>query len=83
MPAKVKKAPSKRAPAKKPASAPRKPNYTHIDRSSGVYLRASDLDKKKPWLSPVTGQATVEELTKDERENMPGAQDMLTVKSEL
>ncbi|KKM26582.1 hypothetical protein LCGC14_1583360 [marine sediment metagenome] len=39
---------------------------TYIDRSNGILLREKDLNKKKPWISPVSGQATVEKLTEVE-----------------
>ena len=47
-----------------------KGKYTHIDRSNGQLLRKADLNKKKPWLSPISNQATVEELTKEEQDSL-------------
>ena len=41
----------------------KKSAFTHIDRSTGTKLRKSDLDKNKPHISPISGQATVEPLT--------------------
>ena len=51
---------------KKKVEVVKKGKCTHIDRSNGVLLREKDLNKKKPWLSPVSGQASVEKLTEEE-----------------
>ena len=51
---------------KKKVETVKKEKCTHIDRSNGVLLREKDLNKKKPWLSPVSGQASVEKLTEEE-----------------
>ena len=60
----AKKATRKRAPAKKATT--RRSKELYIDRSNGAILEKKDLDKKKPWLSPISGQATVEKLTQEE-----------------
>lgn len=39
---------------------------THIDRSNGQLLSEKDLVKNKPWIGPVSNQATVEKLTEEE-----------------
>lgn len=70
-----KKTQTKKPAAKKTVKVTvvKKSACTHIDRSNGVLLRKQDLDKKKPWISPISGQATVEELTQEEREAMKEA----------
>lgn len=59
---------AKKTAAKKRAPKKSSEPYTHIDRSNGTYLRKSELDPKKPHLSPVSKLATVEELTPEEAE---------------
>lgn len=43
-----------------------KGKFTHIDRSNGTLLCENQLDKDKPWLSPISRGATVEKLTPEE-----------------
>jgi hypothetical protein len=45
--------------------------FTHIDRSNGQLLKRSQLNPEKPWISPLSNQASVEELTQDEKDNLP------------
>lgn len=55
------------AKKKSTASAPeKKGKFEFIDRSNGKLLRKSDLDPKKPHISPISGQATVERLPDEE-----------------
>ncbi len=69
---------AKKAKPKKDTAAakPAKPKtsriepVTHIDRSNGQFLKRSQLNKDKPWLGPVSGQASVEVLTDYEKENL-------------
>jgi len=68
MPAKKTSSKAKASPKKKAASRKATGKFTHIDRSNGELLRKSQLNKKKPWLSPISGQATVEKLTQEEDE---------------
>ena len=61
----------KKADAKKQAQLDAKKTKelktcTYIDRSNGILLREKDLNKKKPWISPISGQASVEKLTEVE-----------------
>lgn len=51
---------------KKPKKS--KEEYTHIDKSNGQLLRKSELNKDKPWIGPVSNQASVEKLTEAEKE---------------
>ena len=43
--------------------------FTHIDRSNGQLLKKSQLNPAKPWIGPVSNQATVEELTQEEKDS--------------
>ena len=54
----------------KRVAAQSKEGFSHIDRSNGKLLKRSQLNQEKPWLSPISNQATVEELTQDELENL-------------
>lgn len=44
----------------------KKEPFTHVDRSNGTFLRKSELNKKKPWISPISNTASVEELTDEQ-----------------
>lgn len=61
---------TKKTVEKKKAPKKSKAPYTHIDRSNGMFLRDKDLDRKKPWIGPVSRQATVEKLTEEERDEL-------------
>ena len=63
-----------RAPRAPRVRASKSEDFTHIDRSNGVLLKASQLNVENPHISPVSNQATVEALTQEEKDNLPAVQ---------